>query len=241
MLRSLLRVQDLDLQIEALKAREVEIPKQKGNFDIRRKRLGAELEEREKAYKDILVEQKECETDIDQMQAQVAKYEQQLFSIRKNEEYQALLHEIDMVKKQIGLKEERVIALMVAADEAKEHLEEDRKRIDAELQEIERQSVQIDAELEEAIRERQEIEAQREPLAAQVDTDLMTRYARIRANKKTGPAVVPINDEVCSGCHMHIPPQIVNEVLAGEKQHACSHCGRLLYYVGNVEDEPAAT
>ena len=33
---------------------------------------------------------------------------------------------------------------------------------------------------------------------------------------------------------MTLRPQIVNEVLAGEKPHTCSQCGRMLFFPGNV-------
>jgi hypothetical protein len=232
-LNTLLRLQDLDLQIEALKARELEIPKQKSKFDIRRKRLAEELVEREKGYKALQIEQKECEVEIDQRQAQVKKYDQQLFAVKKNDEYLALLHEIDMLKKQIALKEERVIAIMLEFDDAKARLDEDRKRIDAELKEIGRQCSLIDAELTEAMRERERLEAERGPLAARVKPELLNRYKRIRASKGTGPAVVPLTGEACSGCHMRVPPQIVNELLGASQQHICNYCGRMLYDAGH--------
>lgn len=235
-LKELLRLQQLDLQIEALKDREAEIPRQKSKFEIHRKRLAAELAEREEVCKRLVLEQRELETDIEAKQAQAQKYDQQLFAIKKNEEYQALLHEIDLLKKQVGLREERVIAIMMELDNARARLDEDRKRIDAELQEVERQTAIIDAELAETRREREGLETQRSPLVEQVAPDLLARYRRIRTSKKTGPAVVALNDEVCSGCHMRVPPQVVNELMAGSKLHACAHCGRLLYFRGNFQD-----
>ncbi|MBI5092137.1 MAG: hypothetical protein HZB26_06780 [Candidatus Hydrogenedentes bacterium] len=236
-MRTLLRVQELDLKIEACQAREIEIPKQKGKFDIQRKRLAAELEEREKACKDLLLEQRDCEKEIEQKNAQIAKYQTQLLSLKKNEEYQAMLHEIDLIKKQIAIKEERIIAIMMETDASKARLDEDRKRISAELKDIDRQCAAIDAELAAAIQERKSLDEQRTPLAAQVGADLLTRYKRIRASKKTGSALVPLNGEVCSGCNMRVTPQIVNEVLAGHKVHSCAHCGRLLYDRSNFTDD----
>jgi len=50
------------------------------------------------------------------------------------------------------------------------------------------------------------------------------------------PAVVPLNDETCGGCFMAIRPQIVNEILANNKIHACQHCGRLLYHITNLDE-----
>lgn len=229
-MKTLLKLQDLDLRIEALKTREAEIPKQKSKFDIHRKRLAAELTEREKRCTALALEQRECEKDIAEKQAQIEKYDKQLFAIKKNEEYQALLHEIEMIRKQISLKEERIIAVMMELDDAKARLEEDKKRIDTELKDIQRQCAEIDEELGVAVRERESLEAQRAPLVKAVDPSLLSRYQRIRASKKTGPAVVPLNGEACTGCHMHVPPQVYNELLAGDKLHACAHCGRMLYH-----------
>lgn len=235
-MKTLLHLQELDLKVEVCVALELEIPKQKHKFDIHRERLQAELVEREDLCRRHLLEQGDCEGEIEQKQEQIGKYEQQLNAVKKNDEYQALIHEIDLLKKQIGLKEERIITIMVELDDAKARLEEARERIRSEIDDIDRQCADIDAELSEAVEHRRELEAQRVPLVQEVDRDLVHQYQRIRASKKTGPAVVPLNDEVCGGCHMHLRAQVVNEVLAGNKTHTCGHCGRLLYYRGNVAD-----
>jgi len=237
-LKTLLPLQELDLKIEACRLREVEIPKQKGKFDVQKRRLTAELEEREGALKSLQVDQRECESEVSQKQAQIAKYEQQLLSVKKNEEYQALLHEIDLLKKQISQKEERIIVVLMELDGARERLAEDKKRIEAERTLIDRQCAEIDKELAEAIASRKELEAKRARLVDEVDPSLLSRYARIRANKKTGPAVVPLNGNICTGCHMTVPAQVVNEILAG-RVHTCAHCGRLLYFAENYDEENA--
>ncbi|NUM52144.1 MAG: hypothetical protein HUU46_00725 [Candidatus Hydrogenedentes bacterium] len=236
-MKNLLPLQELDLKIEACRLRELEIPKQKGKFDVQKKRLAAELDERDKAFKALQLEQKDCERDIEQKQAQILKYKTQLNSVKKNEEYQALLHEIDMIEKQIGVKEERILVLMDEIDAAKVRLAEDKKRIDQELKQIAGQCAEIDAELAEAISSRHALEAQREPLRATVEPGLLSKYNRIRAAKKTGAAIVPMNGATCSGCNMAVTPQAVNEILGG-KVHACAHCGRLLYHAENYLETP---
>lgn len=232
-MKDLLQLQELDLKIEACRLREQQIPKQKEKFAAQRKRLESELEERERVVRDLTVEQRTHASEIEQRQAQIAKYQQQLNAVKKNEEYTALLHEIELLKKQIAVKEERIITLMVEVDEAKARLEEDKKRIEAEQRDIEGQCQEIDQELAEAVEGRRKLEKERQPLLNSVEPALMTRYNRIRTAKKTGPAVVPLRGEVCSGCHMYVTPQIVNEVLAGNKIHTCQHCGRLLYHQDN--------
>lgn len=227
-MKTLLRLQELDLRIEACRIREAEIPKQKKKYHVQKARLQEELEERREALTKLQLEQRESERDIEQKQAQINKYEEQLFAVKKNEEYQALLHAIELLKKQIGIHEERIIAIMVELDDAKVGFEEDQKRIKAEMDALEALCTEVDRELAEAIRDREALEEQRKPILAEVEPGLLSKYKRIRTHKGTGPAVVPLRGEICSGCNMNVRPQIINEVLGG-KIRACSQCGRLLF------------
>lgn len=231
-----MRLQQLDLKVEVFCIREVEIPKQKKRFEGDRKRLEQELQDRENKCKDLKLEQKSCEGEVEQMQTQIEKYDQQLYAVKKNEEYQALLHEIDALKKHIGLKEERILNIMEELDEAEARLEEDRKRIKSEKNELDRQCAAIDEELALAVNERQTLESQREPIAHQIDPALLNLYHRIRTSKKQGAVVVPLREDACTGCNMAVTAQMANEILAGEKTHKCRHCGRVLYHPENIPD-----
>ena len=198
-MRNLLALQDLDKKINACKQREVEIPKQKSKFSIHRKRLQNELTEREDALKALVLEQKECEGNIELRQAQIQRYNEQLNTIKKNEEYQALLHEIEREKKQIAIHEERILTIMVEMDDAKEVLEEDTKRIKSETAGIDAECAEIDKELQEAVTHREELEAnERDPIVKEVPNTLLSKYDRLCRNYKNGLVVVPIIGEVCS-------------------------------------------
>lgn len=232
-MNTMLELQRLDMEIAALRARETEIPRQKERYAIRRARLAAELEQSEKRSKQLMLEQRECEREIEQRQAQIAKYEGQLYSIKKNEEYKALLHEIDLVKKQIALKEERIIMLMLDQDNARDALEADRDRIRKENDSIETECADIDREYEKVKAQRQALEAARPPLVHKAERDLLARYERLR-HKIAMPVIVPLEGEVCGGCRMTIRPQIINEIMANETYHTCHHCSRLLYFPANI-------
>jgi len=241
MLRTLLELQQLDMKIGTLKQREQEIPRQKESFNIQRKRLEMELKDSEDRVKKLKLEQRDCEGEIDQKNAHIKKFEGQLLVVKKNEEYKALLHEIDLMKKQISLKEERVLAIMDDIDHAQMKLGEDKKRIADEIRKLDEECARIDAELGTAVKERKTQEGTRAPLAAQVDSALLSRYERVR--KVRSPAVVPLVEtnkqaEACGGCYMTVRPQIVNEIMAAKEYHSCGHCARILYYPGNIEMPP---
>ena len=233
-MRKLIELQQLDNTISELKQRELEIPRQKETLGIQRKRLEAELKESEERVKRLRSEQKDCEGDTDLKNTQIAKYETQLLSVKKNEEYKALLHEIDLLKKQIGLKDERIIAIMMEIDEAQLKFAEDKKRIQAEISKLDEECARIDAELAQAMANRKDHEGRRQPLAASVAPALLSRYERVRKVKT--PAVVPLRDEQsCGGCFMTVRAQVVNEIMAHREYQTCQQCGRLLYYPGNID------
>lgn len=235
----MLKLQELDARLHECHAREKEIPKQKIKFQTVRDRLTAELKEREQHVKNLELEQRTCEKDIEAKKEQILKYQQQLNSVKKNEEYTALLHEIDGVKKTIGQKEERIIAIMLEMDEAKARLDHDRRRIAEEQKGLDKQCAEIDAELAEAVARRTALESERPKISVGVAADLMAKYERLRKKFPSGDVLVPMVNEVCTGCNMHLRPQIVNEILQGHKIHACQHCGRLLYHPDNFSETSA--
>ncbi|HOK08909.1 MAG TPA: C4-type zinc ribbon domain-containing protein [Candidatus Hydrogenedens sp.] len=236
-IKNLLELQNIDLHIESLLAKEKEIPKQRDKLKIQEKKLIQEIEESEKNHKKLILNQRECERSIAQLQEQIKKYDTQLQGVKKNEEYQALLKEIDEIKKQVGLKEEELIQIMYQIDEANHFALETKKRIEAEIQQLRQQENKIDQELQEVVQERKGLESKRAEAEKMVNAEFLTHYRRIKQRRKTGPVVVPLKDEICSGCFMQVPPQIVNEIMAGEKIHTCRHCGRILYYPDSLADE----
>jgi hypothetical protein len=67
-------------------------------------------------------------------------------------------------------------------------------------------------------------------MAKGIDRSLVARYDQIFARRE-GRAVVAVRAEVCQGCDMGVPPQIVNFTRSGEQGvQTCPHCSRILYW-----------
>ena len=78
---------------------------------------------------------------------------------------------------------------------------------------------------------RQEIadkEALRRETAAALPPNIAEHYERVRKGKK-GAALVPIRKEQCSGCHMKVSQNLINEVRRGLKLIPCESCSRIVY------------
>jgi len=72
-------------------------------------------------------------------------------------------------------------------------------------------------------------DVERDQELANFPKGLAEQYKKLRTIKRTGPAIVPIRKEQCSGCHMKVSQNTINEVRRGQKLMTCESCSRILY------------
>ncbi len=233
-MRGMIELQDLDLHITELEERKREIPGHKKAFAERLKRLDDELAESEQQFKQLALNLKECEREIETLKGNILKMDAQLNTIKKNDEYRAMLTQIDLAKKQVSQKEELAIKLMCDLDDGKRKLEADKQRIAEEKRRVQAQAAAVDEDLARLQQELDQLTAQRAELAKTQPPDLLRHYERVRSAKKF-PAIVSLKDESsCGGCFMNMRRQVVNELIQRAEFKSCPQCGRLLYYPGHL-------
>ena len=101
------------------------------------------------------------------------------------------------------------------------------------LSSTENSSSAIEEEIRENIRrineEGRSLLSQRTQLKEATDPALFSIYERLLNNKKDR-VVVPIENRVCSGCHIALTPQHENLVRKQDHLVFCEHCSRILYW-----------
>ncbi|MBI5117743.1 hypothetical protein HZA56_14815 [Candidatus Poribacteria bacterium] len=227
-IQKLLDVQKVDLKIKGLESEVSVIPRQIQDWDSalssqkeRLAELKKEMDEKKKA-------QRAVERQIEQKQAELAKYNAQLPMIKTNREYKAILVEIDMVEKEISEFEEQVLTKMGEVEELEIKAKASAAEVKRAQEEIEKEKENL-RQKQKALEESLEgTRSERQTLVTFVDNILLSQYDRIRI-RKGGLAVARVLDESCGACHVELPPQVVNEVIGG-KIKACPSCSRLLYW-----------
>jgi hypothetical protein len=72
------------------------------------------------------------------------------------------------------------------------------------------------------------VASERRVLAARLSQETLDAYERaLRAGRK--PAVVPVAESVCSGCHMRLHSKLDNQVRQRRGMAPCPYCLRLVY------------
>ena len=79
------------------------------------------------------------------------------------------------------------------------------------------------------------VEAQTAALRGNIPQPIIGHYERLRVRGKKGVAVV--RNQVCSGCHMHVPIGQITVLMREEDVQLCENCGRYLYLPDPAEAE----
>lgn len=172
---------------------------------------------------------KRLELDIETRRTTIQRLKTQQFETRKNEEFRALEHEIERYTKDVSALEDQQIILMEKAEELKKQatataaaLEATRQQVQGELEQMKTRHVNLTARAA-------ELDAERAGLVADLDAALVQRYERLF--EKKAPAVVPLENGICGGCHMKVTAATLTATKAEKTLTSCENCARLLYYV----------
>ena len=233
-LNTLTELQEIDTQLANIEAQKGNLPQQVKDLE----QAGAEVKERLEAANAKKVsdegEIKGLESALEENKTKLAKFQDQLYLVTTNREYDALTNEIDTVKTQMqDIRDQHVLL----TDEIAQ-LDEEIKTLTDKQSEIEESLKQSREELTSKTdltnSRQQELEARREELASGLSKRYLRKYERIL--KVRGQAVVPVHRRACGGCHKQISDQLLYEIKLGNKFIECEGCGRILVYPKSDDD-----
>jgi hypothetical protein len=179
--------------------------------------------------KQIESERKRLELDVEAKKAQIEKYANQQLQTRKNEEYKALAHEIEMAKDGINKIEDQEIGLMEQAEAAQKEVVRASTEAAAAKKLVDDQIGLINDREANLRKDLAALQSGRAELAAGVDESTRNRYERILKSKGEN-VVVGIEHSACGGCHMKLSAQVVTTCRGAAELVTCPNCGRILYF-----------
>jgi len=226
-IEKLLVLQDRDRKIRALKQELKLAPLERKELDEKLADALKKFETVKLKAKEIEVERKKLEVEVQAKRDSINKFQTQKFQTRKNEEFQALNNEIKRYEGEITAIEDRELDLMESGETAKKTIAETEKETQAVKAQVERQLADIAGKIDAVTAQLKEIEAERARLAENVDEDLLDTFNSLFSTKTE--AVVALEHGVCMGCHMTLTTQTMVRVKGNREIVHCEQCGRILY------------
>ncbi|HXI61377.1 MAG TPA: C4-type zinc ribbon domain-containing protein [Pyrinomonadaceae bacterium] len=204
------------------------MPLQRKNLESQLATSAAGVEALKQKARQTEIDRKKLELDAGTRTESITRLKTQQYQTRKNDEFQAIGHEIERYENEIRKIEDEELELMVEADKVKGDLAAEEKKAATVKESIGRQITDLDEKSKVLQARLEELTKERIELAGKIDEDVLGRFERL-FNSKGDAAVVALEHEVCTGCHMKVTTQTAHRVKAGKEIVSCENCGRILY------------
>lgn len=228
LIKKFIELQKIDGEIfnckKELKAKPENLANLEQEFQSKKERL-KELEDQ---FKNLAVQRKEVELQLKEKEEGILKANAQLSQLKTNKEYSAKLSEIESIKADKSILEEKIL---ISYDES-DKLTADINKEKSVVAEYEKQFAAQKKEIEDQIRILEDrvkvLDGQRKQFLPGIDPNSLARYERV-LNRKEGIAIAPVQSNCCGGCNMAVTHQQLNAIKMYDHLVECEMCTRILY------------
>jgi predicted nucleic acid-binding Zn-ribbon protein len=235
-LEKLIKLEQVDREIGRLSAEVSALPRRVAEIEHQLADAKGKVEQARTAIKSQEQKRRSLESDIQSHQQKIAKFRDQSLDVKTNEQYRALMHEIEFTQAEIRKAEDKILEIMEGAELFD-------RQVRSSESELKTQAAQVEKEKEEAraLTAKDEaslktLQAERTELRSNVGGDLLDLYDRVLRARKT--AIAEAREQRCTACFVLLRPQKWNEVKAASDVMTCDSCGRILYYDPSHEPPP---
>lgn len=232
-IEKLLILQDRDRKIHRVSEELAHIGPERTNLQAKAASTQNQLESAKTRVKQLDTQRKQFDLEIETKKGLIEKYANQQLQTRKNEEYRALAHEIEMAKEAIFKIEDQEISVMEQTEAAQKDVARATTEAAAAKKVVEDQIGLLNQREANLKKELTELTTSRVQLAEAVDESTRNRYERLMKSKG-GNVVVGVEHSACGGCHMKLPAQVVTSARGQQELVACPNCGRILYFTRDM-------
>lgn len=232
-LESLLILQDRDVKLRKVLHDLKQLPAEEKATSDRLALQTKKFADLKLRAQQIETQRRDLENQARALREKIAKYSAQQLQTKKNDEYQALGHEIERAQAEISALEDQQIEHMEAYEAAQKDVAAEAVHVKEFEQAAAARTAELAGRLAELKKRQTELEAEVKTLESHVDPPTLARYRRI-LQSKGDLAIVPVeHGTTCGGCHMTLTHQTVLSVKGGAGLVPCENCGRLLHWVAD--------
>jgi predicted nucleic acid-binding Zn-ribbon protein len=224
------RLRDLQINLSAL---EGDIRQRSDELAAKQEHVRTLRESRDR----LETQKRDLERQLEDEGVAMKDRRMRLNRVRTEKELQAVRREIELGKETT----QRLETELLAAMELHEVTLRDLESAEAALEQVEAPaSAEITEKRERQVKLQESADrdrGMREQLAERLNRSLRSKYEQIFA-RRGGVAVVAVRNGTCQGCHMHVPPQLYNEIQKHrDVVRQCPNCHRMLYWRPEAVEE----
>ncbi|MBI5180901.1 MAG: hypothetical protein HZA05_05820 [Nitrospirae bacterium] len=228
-LKSLIELQVIDTAIADLTRQKNRLPEIINEAKQFLTASHADLLNVKTSYDNLLKEKRTKEQAVEDEDSKIEKLKSRTSQIKTNEEYQALIREVDAAKKAKNTQEDALLIILEKAEDVKKELHDKEQKVKEEEKKFAAEESRIKADFTIVEDELNKLLKSRDEHGSRIGKDLLKRYTQL-FESKNNLAVAAVKNGNCLGCHMNIPPQTLTEIKKNSKIIQCFNCSRILYW-----------
>ncbi|MCA8956388.1 MAG: hypothetical protein KDC87_09950 [Planctomycetes bacterium] len=227
----LLELQKVDQRIARLRRQADSLPREqaKRQASLDTLRQGVETIKRERT--EFELRSRELDMLIRQSDAEIRNLEGKLGLIKNNAEYQAILFQIEAVKKERDRYEEESLQLLDQSGPLEERLSQSQTAVAAEDAVFAEFLTKAQKLITEQNAEIAEVSRGRDALLEGIPVELVEEYERLFESRE-GLAICAAEAQYCQGCYTQFTVNDLAKLQGGRTVVRCSSCQRILYLPG---------
>jgi len=227
---TLVKVQQIEIEAGKLADYLKKIPARISSIEQELEAFISSVETDEAAIEEFNKQYRALEADVQLNLSKIQKSQEKLRSVKTNKEYQSSLKEIDDIKAVDSKLEDEMLELLEKIEAAEEAIKDRRQHYKEIVDESNLEKEAIERDAEQRQRNLAELDSKRAAIAAELDGGLLEIFSQVKAKQADLVAIVAVQDAVCQGCHMNIPPQVYNELQRCDSLRYCPSCFRIIYW-----------
>ena len=230
-IEKLLIVQTKDIAKQKLQQEIERIPKEKAKIEHLIDQEKTLIEEAKNDLNAKEVEKNNLDSKIKLKESSITKFKTQQLEVKKNEEYRALIHQIEQAQNDISDLEEEEIEIMYKIDDAKIAFEKAKAEIDERIEQQSNELIELDSRLKQLKLDVRVAETNYLESRDSVCKEALEVYDRTKTQLKRPPYISAVEVQNCSGCHLRVSNEVLGLVISGEEIVICDQCPRIIYKV----------
>ena len=192
--------------------------------------------ERNESLDEMKKRQKTLHAEMTEATNSRESHEKQMDSIKTQKEYEALDKEIKEAQDREQSLRKEIQRMDKEIEELQGQIEKTESQITQDEDELKEEEARIKAESSTKVVELEEMKKREDSIVPGLDDDILFKFERILKSKE-GHGIVAIRNGTCTGCHMILPMQFVNDVRKVEKIMFCPYCSRVLQFESNMDPD----
>src|SRR5438270_1252467 len=227
-LQRLIELEKIDKEALRLTEEVASLPRRVAAIEAKLAEHKAAVEQAKARVKSNEASRRQNEADIKGFQEKIAKYRSQSSSVKTNDEYRALMHEVEFAEKQISGCEDKILELMIGLENEEKALKVAEVELKTEAADVEKEKAEARVRTAEDEKLLAGLKGKQEAIRSTVNDSRLAHYDRVMRQRKS--AIAEARDQKCMACFVMVRPQTWQEIRTNEQIITCNSCGRILYF-----------